>query len=137
MIGEKVRIARKQKGYSQVELAGIVGIAQASLSSIESGKTDPLRKTLIALAKALGDNFGDPSLNESVEAGASPPPSKREIARSMTATELVSLKFGGGESSSNETRMLAKLLDEALAKEGRVTSYPLAKGAKTFKDKKK
>ena len=125
MIGEKVRNARKQKGYSQVELAGIVGIAQASLSSIESGKTEPLKKTLIALAKALGDNFGDSSL-ETFATGEAQPPSKREIARELSVEQLVSLKFGGsGETRSKaDMRALARMLDDAIAKEERIMGYP-------------
>lgn len=122
-IGVKIREVRKAKGFTLVELGKLIDVSNAALSQIETGKTEPSRKTLIALGKALNSNFGLDWLDEHLE-GSSPAPSKREIAKEMTATELVALKFGGGETSSSEARMLAKLLDEALAKEERILSYP-------------
>lgn len=53
-IGQRVRILRKSRGYSQVELAALVGISQGSLSLIEKDKTEmPAGSTLAGLCKAL------------------------------------------------------------------------------------
>jgi transcriptional regulator with XRE-family HTH domain len=39
-IGERVRLLRKLRGYSQVELSALAGITQGSLSLIETNKTE-------------------------------------------------------------------------------------------------
>lgn len=103
------------------ELAERADTTQATISRTENGKADPERKTLIAIAKALGENFGLDWLEEHVN-GNSVEPSRKEIAKDLSAQELISLKFGGGDGkrTSNETRTLAKLLDEAIAKDERV-----------------
>jgi transcriptional regulator with XRE-family HTH domain len=53
-IGERVRLLRKKRGYSQVELAALAGIAQGSLSLIERNETAmPAGDTLAGLCRAL------------------------------------------------------------------------------------
>jgi len=53
-IGERVRFLRKKRGYSQVELATLVGISQGSLSLIERNETEmPAGDTVAGLCKAL------------------------------------------------------------------------------------
>lgn len=54
VIGDRVKKLREAKRMSQGKLAQLTGIAQASLSLIESGKTRKLKgDTLMRLAKAL------------------------------------------------------------------------------------
>ncbi len=50
---ERLRTARKFKGYTGVELAKWLGISQTSYSEYERGKTEPPFATLVALAKKL------------------------------------------------------------------------------------
>lgn len=104
----------------------MVGVSHASLSSLENNKTQPMRKTLIALAKALGENFGDTTLDEHIRAAEPKPASKKEIAKDLSVEELISLKFGGGGESRSKSDMkaLARMLDEAIAKEERIMGYP-------------
>jgi transcriptional regulator with XRE-family HTH domain len=53
-IGSRVRFLRKLRGLSQVELAGLAGITQGSLSLIEKNKTGmPAGDTLAGLCRAL------------------------------------------------------------------------------------
>lgn len=53
-IGQRVRQLRKLRGFSQVELAQLVGISQGSLSLIEKNKTEvPAGDTVAGLCKAL------------------------------------------------------------------------------------
>lgn len=53
-IGERVRFLRKKRGYSQVELAALVGISQGSLSLIERNETEvPAGSTVAGLCRAL------------------------------------------------------------------------------------
>ena len=51
MIKDNIRYFRKQKGYSQEQLARKLNIKQASVSNWESGKTQPDMKYLIELAR--------------------------------------------------------------------------------------
>jgi transcriptional regulator with XRE-family HTH domain len=53
-IGQRVRLLRKLRGYSQVELAALAGITQGSLSLIETNKTEvPAGETLAAFCRVL------------------------------------------------------------------------------------
>ncbi len=51
MFGERLRYFRKQNGYTQVELAQILGIKQSSVSDWENDVSRPEYENLIALAK--------------------------------------------------------------------------------------
>jgi transcriptional regulator with XRE-family HTH domain len=72
MIGEKVRMERERRGWSQSELARRAKLTPQAVSLIEQGKRmTPGAETLLALATALGttiDQLVDP------DAGAGLPP---------------------------------------------------------------
>lgn len=54
-LGQRIRLRRRELGYTQHELAEKVGVAQPHISEIETGKTlDPRMKTLRHFARALG-----------------------------------------------------------------------------------
>lgn len=53
-IGNQIKQAREQKRMSQNELAKRAGLAQSTLSYIESGEKSPTMDTLQAIAVALG-----------------------------------------------------------------------------------
>ena len=50
---------REAKGLSQKELAGLIDMAQAQYSRIESGKTDPSFSAVVKISKALGLNLSE------------------------------------------------------------------------------
>lgn len=53
-IGQRVRLLRKKRGFSQVELAQLVGISQGTLSLIERNETEmPAGDTVAGLCRAL------------------------------------------------------------------------------------
>jgi transcriptional regulator with XRE-family HTH domain len=49
-LGQKLAALRKADGITQADAAAAVGIARSTLASIESGKDNPGRDTLVALA---------------------------------------------------------------------------------------
>jgi transcriptional regulator with XRE-family HTH domain len=53
-LGDALKKVREAKNLSQKELAGLLGMAQAQYSRIESGKTDPSFSAVVKIAKALG-----------------------------------------------------------------------------------
>jgi XRE family transcriptional regulator, regulator of sulfur utilization len=53
-LGTSIKNIRKQKGYSQGELANKAGITQTYLSQVESNKKQPNLSTLEAISKQLG-----------------------------------------------------------------------------------
>lgn len=112
VLGEKIRNARKKKGFTLKELGARINLTHSALSLIENNKNDAARKTLIALAKELNDNFGEFWLNEYLVENTSAP-SKKELIEDMTVREFVSLKFGGKQTrkSRKELEMLTHLLD--------------------------
>ena len=52
-IGENIRQHRKQKGFSQKELAGLISLDATQLNRIETGKSEPSLKTLKMLVDTL------------------------------------------------------------------------------------
>lgn len=114
-LGERIKRARKYKGFTLKELGELVGVTHSALSRIENDKNEVSKKTLIALARTLGDDFELDWLRDHIERSERPV-SKREMVKSMSAREFVSIKFGGRQSrrSKAEAEMLAKLLDAEL-----------------------
>jgi transcriptional regulator with XRE-family HTH domain len=50
--GERIRQARKKKGYTQSELAEIVGISTSSVGQFEVGKNKPTLENLVKISYA-------------------------------------------------------------------------------------
>ncbi len=57
-IGERIRQARKTSGQSQAWLAEKVGQAQTTISSWETGRTEPGREDVARIARALNLDVG-------------------------------------------------------------------------------
>lgn len=58
-LARAVRRLRREKGWTQDDLAAKVGIEQAAVSLIENARANPTLETLEALAKSLGVRFVD------------------------------------------------------------------------------
>lgn len=54
LIGERLRAARTERGWSLGHLAELAGIGKGSLSEIENGTRNPTLSTLYALSNSLG-----------------------------------------------------------------------------------
>lgn len=54
LLGRRVRELRLKKGWTQVELAELLGVDRSYLSEIENGKKDPSFRVL----KTIADGFG-------------------------------------------------------------------------------
>lgn len=57
IFGERLKIARKKAGLTQLALANMTGISDATIGNYESGKTSPTLKAAYALAGALEVTF--------------------------------------------------------------------------------
>lgn len=53
-IGFRIRVARRDRGLSQAELGGRIGMAQAAISNLERGVHSPRMDTLKRIARGLG-----------------------------------------------------------------------------------
>lgn len=53
-IGDRIRERRKDRGYSQAELAELANLNYVTISKYESGKVEPGAKALARIAAALG-----------------------------------------------------------------------------------
>lgn len=116
VLGEQIKTARKKRGFTLKELGGKINLSHSALSQIENNKNEASRKTLIALAQTLNNNFGEKWLDEYIKQSESTL-SKKEIVQDMTVQEFVSLKFpdgGKGRRTKTELDMLMKLLDAEL-----------------------
>lgn len=92
--GTRIRDLRKAHGLTQVQLSGLIGITQGSLSAIEKGNTKELRaQTILELARHLGTSpewlktgkgspgepvTPDPDEAEALHLFRALPPSRRE-----------------------------------------------------------
>ncbi len=67
--GNRLRLARQARGFSQQQLAGMAAVSRQAVSAVESGLSDPSLRVALALSRALGltveELFG-PSIPEPV-----------------------------------------------------------------------
>lgn len=56
-IAKKIRILRKTRGYTQQQLADLLGVQRATISNYEIGRRSPHIKELEKLADILGVNL--------------------------------------------------------------------------------
>ena len=53
-IGDRMRAARREKGFSQTELGREIGYSMNGLAKIERGESDPALSAIMKIADALG-----------------------------------------------------------------------------------
>ena len=58
-LSNTLKKVREAKGLSQKEVAGLIEMAQAQYSRIESGKTDPSFSVVVKIANALGFSLSE------------------------------------------------------------------------------
>jgi putative molybdopterin biosynthesis protein len=109
-IGMGLRLGRQARGLTQEQLAGMAGIARQTVSSIESGLSDPSLRNALALARALGMTveglFGPVSDAPSVAARplASLGGQGDRVALAPMGDEFVALPLRGDAVSKNGFR---------------------------------
>lgn len=57
ILKNRLKEARTAKGYSQAELAALVGVSRNTISSIETGQFNPTAKLALVLCIALDKKF--------------------------------------------------------------------------------
>ncbi len=57
VLKNKIKEARQEHGYSQEELARLVGVSRNTISSIETGQFSPTAKLALVLCIALDKKF--------------------------------------------------------------------------------
>jgi transcriptional regulator with XRE-family HTH domain len=90
-IGENLRKIRKRRGLDQVELARLAGVAQPSISLLETGRRGAQTRTLQKLADAL--NVPVAAFFAEDTAPKIPPPPKTRLA-SSTPEEIETKLYG-------------------------------------------
>ncbi len=59
ILKNRLKVARAEKGLSQTDLAGMVGVSRNTISSIEVGQFNPTAKLALILCIALDKAFED------------------------------------------------------------------------------
>ena len=57
ILKNRLKAARSEKGLSQNQLAGLVGVSRNTISSIETGQFNPTAKLALVLCIALDKKF--------------------------------------------------------------------------------
>ncbi len=57
ILKNNLKAARSEKGFSQQQLAEMVGVSRNTISSIETGQFNPTAKLALILCIALDKNF--------------------------------------------------------------------------------
>ena len=57
ILKNRIKEARQKKGFSQEELANLVGVSRNTISSIETGQFSPTAKLALVLCYALDKKF--------------------------------------------------------------------------------
>jgi len=55
-LGERIRVHRRRKKWTQTELANEIGYSMNGVAKIERGESDPKYSALVKMATALGTN---------------------------------------------------------------------------------
>ena len=53
-IGDRVRLVRKREGLTMEKLGARIGISNPSVSTIESGKSNPSNQTVVSICREFG-----------------------------------------------------------------------------------
>ena len=59
VLKNRLKEARTEKGFSQQQLADLVGVSRNTISSIETGQFNPTAKLALVLCIALDKKFED------------------------------------------------------------------------------
>lgn len=59
VLKNRLKIARAEKGFSQNDLAEMIGVSRNTISSIETGQFNPTAKLALILCIALDKKFED------------------------------------------------------------------------------
>ena len=59
ILKNNLKEARNKKGFSQAQLADLVGVSRNTISSIETGQFNPTAKLALVLCVALDKKFED------------------------------------------------------------------------------
>lgn len=54
MVGQRIKMLRKEKDLTAAQLANIIGITQSALTKLENGNSGKRFEILVKLARALG-----------------------------------------------------------------------------------
>jgi putative molybdopterin biosynthesis protein len=116
--GTFLRRARRARGFSQLQLAGMASVSRQAVSAVESGRADPSLRVGLALARALGLTV------EEAFGGGAPAPvvSVRPVAPLGEAGSRVALAPMG------ETFVALPLIAAAAARDGFVPASGLTDG---------
>ena len=58
-IGNRLKLARVEKGLTQAELADLAGVARQTIGLIEGGRYNPTLKLCLILARATGRSLDE------------------------------------------------------------------------------
>ena len=93
-IGERIRSIRQARGLTLAHVSAISGLDVASLSLLETGKTDPHVGTLSRVAAALGVQAADILASRKDDSMATQPVSPADTATGLLTVEAVAAELG-------------------------------------------
>lgn len=89
-LGEKIRILREKRGYSQTEFADKIGVSRQSISKWENGETTPDAHNLKSIANLFNISL-DELLEISVSKGFKPKPIHKKLSTLAIVIQMVTV----------------------------------------------
>ena len=89
VLGLRIALARKNRGWSQTRLAQAVNQAQTTISSWERGRTEPSRSDVQRIAQVLSVNIAQLEVGAGLALGAEPIPTGQIVFRDLVVSDVL------------------------------------------------
>ena len=99
-----LRVARRQAGFTQRDIAHLLGMGQAFVSDLEQGRKEPTLRQIVKLSLIFGKSFE--SLFAEIMADA-----RRDLRKRLTTLPKDTRRFAGTFNRDNSIARLQDRLD--------------------------
>lgn len=116
-VGDRIKAARKERGWTQAELGDAVGLKQPTVAEIEAGKLKSWPQHAAKFMRALGKprSYFEPDIEEHIDNSPELPPS--DPMRDYVRVEILPTYAGMGGGGTDEGDVEMALLPRSLVVE--------------------
>jgi len=118
--GEQLRLGRIRSGYSQAELAMMIGVSQAAIGQWERGSTSPRARRMTALTAAIGPLHSHTNTEQAadIRTAAAPVRPANPVLHELLAAEIIICTMLGVMTTDQKLTIANKLDELGVSGEG-------------------